>query len=637
MRQLIRLAAMMLLLLLPAAAVTTDAAKKKKTVTWENPKRMYANTWTIDVTKVELSDTATTLYMHAEYSPGEWIRIDAKSQLVAEDGKTYPIKSGEGLTPGEKFVMPTSAQHDFKLHFAPLPKDTRMFDFTEGDTRGGWKIFGIRDAGTKLNLGIPDELRNMKYTPNETLPAVVLSRDKVKVTCRVYGYRPEMKAKMHVIYSVIAGKQKSIDVPINDDGTVSFEVEPDGASSFVMGIASVAYATIYAMPGEEISCAISMDNGDDTNFFGFTGYRQAQTTYEMEAATGTLLAIRNCRQEMLDGITGRSAEVCAAFLNSMLKKQKDRIDALNLSGATKQLMRMKVEEDHLRWRFDYKGQYRSAIYNINRDKIKTEEDYRRIVVDADVPDYKGDLLCDFPDLECLNADYALFSNALLTYSGMGKKLPTTNRRYRQVATTHAYMCDAITMDDATEATITDSYLKQLIADKREKDRKLNEEMAASNHIFFHRYDEVKPEDILPTILKKYEGRAVFVDIWATWCGPCRAGHKQMKPLKEELKDKNVVFIYITSPSSPSDTWKEMIDGIPGDHYYLTKEQYNYILDKYESDGIPTYLLFDTKGNLSFKSIGSKSNDEFRSEIEKAMGPSRPPQKEELTPPSPRIS
>lgn len=611
-----RIAMMATLMLLPLLAVTMLAAKKP--TVWDDPKTMYANTRTINVTKVELSDTAATLYVHARYQPNEWIRIDSKSQLVDGDGKTYPIKSGEGLVPGEKFFMPASGQYDFKLHFAPLPKGTKMFDFTEGDTKGGWKIFGIRAARTKLDLGIPDELRNMKYTPTETLPAAVLSRDKVKVTCRVYGYRPEMKAKMVVFYSVIAGKaQKHVKVPINDDGTVSFEVEPDGAASFVMGIDGVDFTEIYAMPGEEISCSMSMDREDEVNFFGFTGCL-AQVNHEMNAAERSFRAIKNSWKEMADGLKGRNAEECATFLNSILKKQKDKINALDVSGATKQLMRMEVEEGHLRWRYYFKNQYRNAIYNIYRDSIKSEEDYRRIVDGAEVPHIEGNLTHDFPDMECLNADYALFSNTLLTYSNSGEDLPITNPRNRQIATTHAYMCDAVTMDEATEATITDSYLKRMIADKREKDRKLNEEMAASDRIFFHRYDEVKPEDILPAIQKKYEGRAVFVDIWATWCAPCRGGHKQMKPLKEELKDKNVAFVYITSPSSPADTWKEMIDDIPGDHYYLTKDQYYHILDKYESDGIPTYLLFDTKGNLSFKSIGTKSNDVFRSEIEKAM-------------------
>ena len=127
-----------------------------------------------------------------------------------------------------------------------------------------------------------------------------------------------------------------------------------------------------------------------------------------------------------------------------------------------------------------------------------------------------------------------------------------------------------------------------------------------------------PEDILQTILDKYKGKAVLIDMWATWCGPCRAGHKAMAPLKEELKGRNIKFVYITSPSSPPTTWQEMIKDIDGDHYYLTEEQNHYILDKYESPGLPTYAIYNTKGEQTYKSIGFPGLDTIKNEIEKAQ-------------------
>ena len=88
-------------------------------------------------------------------------------------------------------------------------------------------------------------------------------------------------------------------------------------------------------------------------------------------------------------------------------------------------------------------------------------------------------------------------------------------------------------------------------------------------------------------------------------------------MKEQMRGQNIQFIYITSPSSPPTTWLEMIKDIDGDHYYLTEEQNHYILSHYESNGIPTYAIYDTQGHQTYKSIGFPGNDVIRKELEAA--------------------
>lgn len=131
--------------------------------------------------------------------------------------------------------------------------------------------------------------------------------------------------------------------------------------------------------------------------------------------------------------------------------------------------------------------------------------------------------------------------------------------------------------------------------------------------------DVAPEDILPAILSKYKGKAVLIDIWATWCGPCRFGHKEMAPMKEELKGKDIQFVYITSPASPYKDWKQMVGDISGDHYYLTKGQCEYLMDnEYKSDGFPTYAIYDATGKLTYTVVGYPGLDTIKEEIEKAL-------------------
>ncbi len=138
-------------------------------------------------------------------------------------------------------------------------------------------------------------------------------------------------------------------------------------------------------------------------------------------------------------------------------------------------------------------------------------------------------------------------------------------------------------------------------------------------VFYQTYDAVTPANILNVILEKHKGRAVVIDIWATWCPPCRKGHESMKPIKAEYAGEAVDFVYITSPSSPVETWNTMIKDIAGEHYYLTQEQYKHLLNMYDSQGIPTYAIYGKDGKLSFKSIGYMGDDVLRKEINKALG------------------
>jgi thioredoxin-related protein len=78
--------------------------------------------------------------------------------------------------------------------------------------------------------------------------------------------------------------------------------------------------------------------------------------------------------------------------------------------------------------------------------------------------------------------------------------------------------------------------------------------------------------------------------------------KTIVPVKEAMADK-VTFVYVTTTSSPEDTWNEMIKEIHGDHYYVTEDQWNTLLDQFESEGIPTYVIVDKEGNVVNKYVG----------------------------------
>ena len=130
--------------------------------------------------------------------------------------------------------------------------------------------------------------------------------------------------------------------------------------------------------------------------------------------------------------------------------------------------------------------------------------------------------------------------------------------------------------------------------------------------------DVPGERLMDSLLSRYRGKAVVIDFWATWCRPCIAGIKKMEPLKTELQNQGVVFVYITDTSSGKKEWEERIREIGGEHYYLTKEEWETLSSskEYGFKGIPAYLLFDSKGVLKNKITGFPGVEEMKQMIEK---------------------
>lgn len=107
------------------------------------------------------------------------------------------------------------------------------------------------------------------------------------------------------------------------------------------------------------------------------------------------------------------------------------------------------------------------------------------------------------------------------------------------------------------------------------------------------------DSIFSNILSLYNGKVVFVDVWATWCGPCLVGFSQLKGVKERYAARDdVVFVYLTNESSDIAKWTEFVKAVGGEHYYLYNHQQASIGNQFNFKYIPTYLIFDKNGALT---------------------------------------
>ncbi|MFC5684024.1 TlpA family protein disulfide reductase [Flavobacterium sp. MAHUQ-51] len=126
------------------------------------------------------------------------------------------------------------------------------------------------------------------------------------------------------------------------------------------------------------------------------------------------------------------------------------------------------------------------------------------------------------------------------------------------------------------------------------------------------------DELFDSMIAKFKGKVIYVDFWATWCGPCKQGIKEIAPLKEDMKDKDVVFLYITGETSPLKTWENSIPDIKGEHYRVTADEWNYLTQKFNISGIPHYVLVNKNGEVVNPKLGHNSNESLKQILEKEM-------------------
>lgn len=99
-------------------------------------------------------------------------------------------------------------------------------------------------------------------------------------------------------------------------------------------------------------------------------------------------------------------------------------------------------------------------------------------------------------------------------------------------------------------------------------------------------------------LSDFKGQLVYIDFWATWCGPCLRQIPSLIKLKEAYHGKPITFVAI-SLDDDKDAWVKMVteDGLKGIQLHADKAWSSDVAQNYQIFGIPTFVLIDGEGKL----------------------------------------
>ena len=199
------------------------------------------------------------------------------------------------------------------------------------------------------------------------------------------------------------------------------------------------------------------------------------------------------------------------------------------------------------------------------------------------PELMKDASFDFP-LEILkmhktNSNLEIRQELLNTHAQM--LMPMTN----DIETYYSSMMEDITNEDYKK-TLAASYEKML---------KVAKGQPAPAFVNYENYNGGT------TSLSDFAGKYVFIDLWATWCGPCKAEIPFIKKLEKEYHDKNIKFVSISlDKKSAYGAWRKMIeekemqDGI---QLFAPNEFKSDFVKEFQVSAIPRFVLISPEGKI----------------------------------------
>ena len=122
-------------------------------------------------------------------------------------------------------------------------------------------------------------------------------------------------------------------------------------------------------------------------------------------------------------------------------------------------------------------------------------------------------------------------------------------------------------------------------------------------------------------LDDFKGKYVFIDVWATWCGPCLKQIPALKELEHIYKDKDIVFVSISVDISDAyNKWKKMVDEkeLGGIQLFADNSFESKFIKAYGISSIPRFIIVDKEGKIYDENADKPSTESLKTTLDSLL-------------------
>jgi thiol-disulfide isomerase/thioredoxin len=121
------------------------------------------------------------------------------------------------------------------------------------------------------------------------------------------------------------------------------------------------------------------------------------------------------------------------------------------------------------------------------------------------------------------------------------------------------------------------------------------------------YEDMEGNEVSLSSLK---GNLVYVDVWATWCGPCKAEIPSLQKLEADYHNQNITFLSVSVDIEKED-WEKMVTDMDLGGTQIWADGWSEITEDYAIFGIPRFMLFSADGKVITTDAPRPSSAEIR--------------------------